>query len=90
MFKRNSKWFSSYNNRPNDWTCSTCNQNIYGSKDRCMKCNTDRYGNRIEEKVHVSGDWICTICEFRVFWKTEYCDNCKVDRYGIKQDKTLE
>ena len=89
MFKRNSHHFGIYHNRPTDWVCSGCDKVIFGSKEICVKCNIDRYGNKRGASTHPSGDWNCPRCSFRVFSERKYCNKCKIDRYGNieKNDK---
>ena len=31
-----------------DWKCKGCNFLVYGSKDKCIKCNMDKNGNSLD------------------------------------------
>ena len=59
--------------RPSDWTCPKCKTLIFGSKDRCSKCNSTRDS---EGKTMRHPDWICTTCDFLVFGSKSECTTC--------------
>ena len=82
MLHRNSQHFGSYRNRPDNWICKSCNREIFGSKEYCLKCNIDRHGERKFVPLHPSGDWNCPICKFRVSILNQYCNKCDVTMYG--------
>lgn len=84
MLHRNSHYFFSYINRPDNWICVSCNNEIFGSKQYCLKCHTDRCGEKKVIYLHPSGDWNCPICKFRVSILHRYCNKCNIDMYGEK------
>jgi hypothetical protein len=65
-----------------DWNCKGCNFLIYGSKDRCFKCNLDRNGDKVVQKR--AGDWNCKGCGFLLYASKASCFKCKLNRKGDK------
>jgi len=40
-------------NRVGDWNCKGCNFLIFGSKDKCFKCNLDKEGNPVTNNKYM-------------------------------------
>jgi RNA-binding protein FUS len=71
------------NTRPGDWSCPSCNANVFASKSECFKCGTPNpsgggagagssggYDNRRP------GDWTCPSCSANVFASKRECFKC--------------
>ena len=43
------------------WKCKGCNFLVYGSKDKCIKCNMDRNGDSLDTS-DIEDDNLCVIC----------------------------
>lgn len=76
MLRRNSHFFSKYNNRPSSWKCLVCKEDVLGSKEFCQKCNVTKEGKKRDIVLHPSGDWFCPKCSFRVYKNKDVCDDC--------------
>lgn len=48
-----------------DWLCPKCNQIIFASKKKCLKCNSKQ------------GDWKCINCSYLNFASRTSCKSCK-------------
>ena len=78
--------------------CKGCNFRIFGSKNKCFKCNLDRNGLPINHsrnnqqnnnmncnpvKNINNNDWNCKGCDFRIFGSKDKCFKCNLDRNGL-------
>ena len=51
----------------NDWWCDNCNINIFGYKQKCLKCNKNRPEHNINKVYNVKGgDWWCDNCNINI------------------------
>lgn len=62
-----------------DWKCKGCKMMIFGSKFVCIKCNIDRYGDKVAP-VRQFGDWICPNCNEHLFRKRNKCRKCGTNK----------
>ena len=66
--------------RSDDWICKGCRGKVFGNRDRCVRCNLDKYGNK--DIRYNCGDWICKGCGCKIFGKKKKCFKCNLDRNG--------
>lgn len=52
-------------NAKKDWFCPKCNQLIFASKNKCLKCNSKQ------------GDWKCANCKYFNFASRSSCKSCE-------------
>ena len=64
---------------PNDWYCPGCNFKIFGSKDKCLKCNIYRNSENINTTIK-NNDWYCLGCNFKIFGSKDKCFKCNIYR----------
>lgn len=70
--------------RYNDWNCKKCGFLVFGSKDRCFKCNLGKDGKPVNNKTKkFKPDWNCKKCGFLVFGSKDKCFKC-----GTLKDNT--
>eukprot|EP01127_Copromyxa_protea_P007694 TRINITY_DN175_c0_g1_i2.p1 TRINITY_DN175_c0_g1~~TRINITY_DN175_c0_g1_i2.p1 ORF type:complete len:197 (-),score=20.01 TRINITY_DN175_c0_g1_i2:573-1163(-) len=58
-------------NRPGDWTCSTCEHHNFARREICRNCNTSKTGEKTQAK-----DWSCPSCSFNNFGRNRACIKC--------------
>src|SRR5947208_1984684 len=66
--------------KPGDWYCGCCKELIFGSKDKCRKCN------------YKKGDWKCPTCKGHIFASKDKCNKCSTEPNCVmckKQDVVL-
>ncbi|AYV77834.1 MAG: E3 ubiquitin-protein ligase Mdm2 [Edafosvirus sp.] len=65
-----------YHHHPPDWYCKGCNQKIFGSKDKCSKCNLGKH------------DWICLNCSDKQFARNTECRKCKKPKGWVPTEES--
>ena len=58
--------------RPGDWSCPSCNYNVFASKSRC-RCGTMKPGLEDLPQGVRPGDWTCPSCNDNVFASKRNC-----------------
>jgi len=51
-----------------DWMCLKCNQTIFASKEKCLKCKSKR------------DDWKCNNCNYINFANRKSCNKCNTNK----------
>lgn len=71
----------------NDWICPKCRNDVFGSKDKCGKCECFRSkAGRPIEVVHKPGDWECSKCHEHNFASRSSCRKCSELNPNAKKD----
>ena len=71
-----------YRSRPGDWTCPSCNSNVFAYKAQCFRCGEARPAHLgpVPKKEVRPGDWKCEKCEEICFGSRYTCYKCGADR----------
>eukprot|EP00938_MAST-03A_sp_MAST-3A-sp1_P005803 g5803.t1 len=74
-----------YRSRPGDWTCPSCNSNVFAYKAQCFRCGEARPAHLgpVPKKEVRPGDWKCEKCEEICFGSRYTCYKCGADRPKI-------
>jgi hypothetical protein len=72
--------------RPGDWTCPSCNANVFASRKECFRCHAPSTPNvRVlgQEALTMGsgqrreGDWTCPSCSANVYASRNDCFKCR-------------
>lgn len=64
------------NKKYKDWWCDKCNIKIFGSKDKCFKCHTNRPNNTPVFNQQKVQDYDCPHCGHYNYARNEKCRIC--------------
>ncbi|KAJ1485337.1 hypothetical protein T484DRAFT_1620517 [Baffinella frigidus] len=78
--------------RPGDWTCPSCNANVFASNQACFRCKAPRtpnarvygqepsHGSGMGHEFRRDGDWTCPSCSTNCFASKNECFKCKTPK----------